>query len=207
MSRSWGAGCEFSAILYLINLRSSFILSSFSFSYFYFSLSIISFFSSSIFFSLSSTSMAFTLSCHNFSVYFLYCSNPLIYYSNCWTISGVIVCIGFLFFALFWQFNSFCSSYFTLFCLMMYCSWFLRRIFYDYISFSFRLLPYYLIRCSSFFSSSILYSYYSSFFMIFNTLLWSCLIFNKLFFSSSKFYSSVFKYFSSSSLASKVRLL
>jgi hypothetical protein len=170
-------------------------------------LSIINFFSSSIFFSLSSESIAFILSCHIFSVSFLYCSRVLISSSSCWIISGVTVWIGFLFLALFCEFINFCYSYFTLFCFRMNCSWFFLNILSDYISFSFNPFVSSLTECSYFFKYYIFSSYSSSFLIILRTRLWSCLILSKLFFYCSKFSSSVFKYLSSSSLASRVLLL
>lgn len=115
--------------------------------------------------------------------------------------------MGFRLFAFFWAKCTFCSSYFTLFCLTMNCSWFLRRILSDSTSFSFSTFDSSLTACSYFFSSSILSSYSSSVFMLLRAFPCSFFIFSRLFFYSSKFYNSVRKYFSSSSFASRFRLL
>ena len=117
-----------SIMLCLINFLNYLILSSLSLSYFSFSFNSISFFSSSIFFSFSYVSMAFSLLYQFFSVYFLCLSSSPIYYSSSEIISGVTSYRGFFFLAFWWFTNIFCSNYFTLFCLVTYCSWFFLRI-------------------------------------------------------------------------------
>ena len=120
-STSYFGVAFFYAKLCLTNFLNYLIFSSFTLYYFYFSFNISNFFSYNNFFWLYSISMDLTFYYQIFSVSLLYCSNSAIYYSNFTIISGVTVCIGFLFLDFYLYCASFYSNYLIFYCFFINC--------------------------------------------------------------------------------------